>query len=88
MNVYNLFSKRPPTRSWCSILQTSLAPLDGLDMHMVKSKQLGESQRFEARARRRTRDVFTQLADQILTATQWWAYLTKPQTFTSVWLAH
>ena len=29
MNVYNLFSKRPLTGSWCSILQTSLSPTGG-----------------------------------------------------------
>ena len=51
INVYNLSFERPPTGSWCSILQMSSAPLEGLDMHMAKSIQLGESRRFEARAR-------------------------------------
>ena len=53
---------------------------------MAKTNQQGDPQRFEARARRQTRDVFTQLADHILTKTQWWGFLTKPQTFASVWM--
>ena len=77
MNVLNLSFQRPPTGSWQSILQMSWAPLEGLVMHMVKSKQLGESWRFEVRAKRRLRGVSTWLAYHILAWTQWWGCLTK-----------